>query len=220
MKKLAILLFSLVGVLVFALTGCSNNDTYTQKAYASGENEIEKIFVEVADREVEIIKSEDNQIYVDYFDGEKEYLEISISENKELKIKMMYNKNWTDYIGINSSAEYRKIKIRVPDNLISALSVKTTNEDINVAQLSFAESIDLDSDGGNVVCERVYVEKSINLKAKNGNITGTIIGGWDDFSINCKIKKGDCNLPLLKESGEKSFFADCNNGDIKIEFVK
>lgn len=71
-----------------------------------------------------------------------------------------------------------------------------------------------------IICERVNVGKSINLKAKDGNITGSIIGGWDDFSISCKIKKGDCNLPELKEDGEKLFFADCNNGNISIEFVK
>ncbi len=58
------------------------------------------------------------------------------------------------------------------------------------------------------------------MTAKNGNIAGTIIGGWDDFSISCNIKKGDCNLPASKEGGEKLFTASCNNGNINIEFVK
>ena len=78
----------------------------------------------------------------------------------------------------------------------------------------------LETNGGNLICERVNVGRTIDLAAKDGNITGTILGGWDDFSMVCKIKKGDCNLPLKKEKGEKSFFADCNNGDIEIEFVK
>ncbi|MCI9032109.1 MAG: DUF4097 family beta strand repeat protein [Clostridia bacterium] len=220
MKKLTVLFLAVIGALVFALSGCSNNDTFTEKSYSSGETEIEKIILQATDREVEISASDDNQIYIDYFDGKKEYLDISVSESKELTVKLVFDKDWKDYIGTKPSAEYRKIKIVIPDNLISTLSVNTTNENIKVNSLSFTENISLDTNGGNIICERVSVGKSINLKAKDGNITGSIIGGWDDFSISCTIKKGDCNLPELKEGGEKSFAADCNNGNISIEFVK
>lgn len=219
MKKLATLLFALIGILVFALTGCSNNDTFTKKTYSTGESEIENITIQLENREIEISPSNDNQIYIDYFDGEKEYLDISILENKELSIKLVYNKNWIDYIGTKAPAEYHKIKIALPNNLISTLSSITTNANIKVNSLSLTQSIALETSGGNILCEQVNIGKSINLKAKNGNITGSIIGGWDDFSISCKIKKGDCNLPLLKENGEKSLIADCNNGDINIQFV-
>lgn len=133
---------------------------------------------------------------------------------------MVSDKDWTDFVGTKSAAEYRKIKIRIPDNLVAVLLANTTNENIKINSLLFTEHISLDTNGGNIICERVNVGKSINLKAKNGNITGSIIGDWDEFSISCKIKKGDCNLPTLKEGGEKSFSADCNNGNINIEFLK
>ena len=220
MKKLTAVLFALISVLVFALTGCSNDDTFTEKSYSSGENEIEKIVVQVTDRELEISASADNQIYIDYYDGEKEYLDIVVSESKELTVKLTFNKDWTDYIGTKPSAEYRKIKIRIPDNLLAAISASTTNENIKITALSFTEQVILDNNGGNVLCERVNVGKAISITAKDGNITGSVIGGWDDFSIVCTIKKGDCNLPELKEGGNKSFSADCNNGDINIEFIK
>lgn len=220
MKNLTALLVALISFLVFALTGCSNDDTFTEKLYSIGESEIEKVVVQVTDRELEIVASEDNQIYIDYFDGKKEYLDISVSESKELKIKLVFEKEWTDFIGTKPPQEYRKIKIRIPDNLLTAISASTTNENIKITALSFAEQIVLENNGGNILCERVNVGKSINLTAKNGNITGTIIGGWDEFSISCKIKKGGCNLPVNKESGEKSFSADCNNGNINIEFIK
>ncbi len=260
MKKLTILLFALIVMTFFAFTGCSNDVTFTEKSYASGKDEIEKITVQVEDRELEIAASEDNQIYIDYFDSEKEYLDISVSQNKELTVKLIYNKNWTDYIGFKPSAEYRKIKIEVPDGLIASFSASTTNENIILNPLSFGEEISLNANGGDIVCERVSagksidfkakngnitvkpqtfaeqisletidgnvaceqidVNRSISLKAKNGNITGSAIGGWDDFTITCKIKSGVCNLPLNKEGGEKSFYADCNNGDIKFNFIK
>lgn len=220
MKKITALLFTLISVLAFSLAGCSNGGTFTEKSYASGENEIEKVTVQVSDREVEVSPSEDDQIYVEYFDSEKEYLDISVSENKELVIDLVYDKDWTDFIGTKPSAEYRKIIIKIPNGLISSFSANTTNENIKVSALSVTQQVSLDSNGGDVVCERVNVGKSISLKAKNGNIQGTIVGGWDEFSISCTIKKGNCNLPLSKEGGDKAFSADCNNGDIDIDFVQ
>jgi len=137
-----------------------------------------------------------------------------------LIIKLTFNKDWTDFIGTKPSAEYRKIKIRIPNDIIDAFSVNTTNANINVTAISVLENISFDTNGGNIMCERVSVGKSVNLKAKDGNITGTVVGGWDDFSIYCNIKKDDCNLPLRKDNGEKSFSADCDNGNINIEFIK
>lgn len=220
MEKLTAVLCALISVFVFALTGCTSGDTFAEKAYASDERAIDKVIVQVEDRELEVSASEDDQIHIDYFDGEKEYLDISVSENKELTVKLVFNKNWTDYVGVKPSAEYRKIKIRVPDNLIAVFSASTTNASIKVNALSFMDSIRLDVNGGDIMCERVSVGKSIQLTAKDGDITGSIIGGWDDFSIACKIKKGECNLPTYKEDGEKALSADCNHGNINIAFEK
>lgn len=219
MKKLAAVLFAFIGVLAFTLCGCSNG-TFTEKAYQSGESEIESIDIDVIDRELEISASEDNQVHIEYSESEKEYLDIRVSDNKKLTVKLEFNKNWTDFIGIKTSAANRKIKILVPDNLISSFSASTTNENIKINPLSLTEQITLSTNGGNILCERVNVGKSISLTAKNGNITGSVVGGWDDFSISCTVKKGDCNLPSTKEGGVKSFSADCNNGDINVKFIK
>ena len=206
--------------MVFALSGCANGDAFTEMSYIVGEREAEKITIRVADRELEIGASEDNRIYVDYFDGEKEYLDITLSDSKELTIQLISNREWYDLIGVKPPEKYRRIKMRLPDYLIATLSASTTNENIRINQLSVAEQISLETNGGNILCERVNVGKAICLTAKNGSITGSVIGGWDDFSISCTIKKGDCNLPASKESGVKSFTADCNNGDINIVFIK
>ncbi|MCI8458162.1 MAG: DUF4097 domain-containing protein [Clostridia bacterium] len=220
MKKVTALLVGWSIALSFALCGCSGGDTFTQKSYASGENEIEKITLQAEDREVEIDVSGDEKVYIDYFDGQKETIDITVSESKELTVKRVDHKKWTDFIGTKPAKEYRKIKIRIPDNRIASLTVDTTNEDITVHALSFTQHVSLAANGGNIVCERIRVGESVCLKTKNGNITGTVIGGWDDFSIACKIKKGKCNLPTLKEGGQKSFSADCNNGNIHVEFVQ
>ena len=220
MKKLTAFLLVVLGAALFALAGCSGSDNFTEKTYQSGDSAIEKIVIDVSDREVEIGASEDDQVHIDYYDGEKEYLDISVSEDNQLTVRLVFDKDWTDFIGTKPSAEYRKIEVRIPDGSIVEFSASTTNENISVSSLAFAESVNLNSNGGSILCERVSVGKSIGLTAKNGDIAGTVVGGWDDFSISCSIKKGDSNLPANKEGGTKSFVADCNNGNINIEFVK
>ncbi len=85
---------------------------------------------------MEIVVSNDNQIHIDYFDGEKEYLDISVSENGELTIKIHCDKNWSDFISMKSEAKYRKINIKIPNNMINEVSVKTTNANIKATSLS------------------------------------------------------------------------------------
>ncbi len=220
MKKLTVLLGAVIAAALFVFAGCSDTQTFTQKTYQSGDSRIESIAIDVSDRQLRIVASEDEQVRVEYFDSEKEYLDISVSDDNKLTVSLILDKEWTDFIGTKPSAEYRTIKVSVPDNVIVDLTAGTTNENIEVTGLSFAESVSLSSNGGSVICNRVDVGKSIALTAKNGNITGSVLGGWDDFTISCTIKKGDSNLPEYKEGGAKSFTADCNNGDIAIEFVK
>lgn len=219
MKKITALLFTIAGLLSFALAGCSNSDTFTAKSYERAAGEVDKITVSAEDREIEVTKSSDDKIRVRYFDGEKEYLEINLSDAKELTVELKYDKNWTDYIGSKPSAEYRKITIEIPDGAVASLTVGTTNEDITVSGLSFAKDVSLTANGGDIVCDMLGVGEAVSLVSKNGGISGTIVGGMDDFSIACRIKKGECNLPESKEGGEKSFSADCNNGDINIKFI-
>ena len=45
------------------------------------------------------------------------------------------------------------------------------------------------------------------------------MGGWDDFSISCTVKKGDCNL-ADKSCVTKRLTIDCNNGDVDIDLIK
>ena len=65
---------------------------------------------------------------------------------------------------------------------------------------------------------RLTVGREIALTAKNGDISGTVVGSCDDFAIRSAVKKGESNLPEAKDGGEKSLNVSCNNGDISIAF--
>lgn len=221
MKKSSLLFAAATGAMILALSGCAKNENYAQKSYCSDGIEIQSVVIDVSDRQLEISASEDNNVYIEYFDGEKEYLDVTVSKESVLTVKCVYDKKWTDFVGVKKfEAKYRSIKIRVPDGITGAFTAHTTNGDISASAVSFGDKVNLGADGGSVVLERLSAGKAINLKAKNGDIRGTVTGGWDDYSISCTIKKGDCNLPLNKVGGDKAFSADCNNGDIKIDFVK
>ena len=88
-----------------------------------------------------------------------------------------------------------------------------------MSSLSVLGDITLDSNGGDLEFEKITVGSSFNVTAKNGDIEGSLIGGWNDFSISCDVKKGESNLPETKPDGEKSLNVSCNNGDVNINII-
>ena len=79
-------------------------------------------------------------------------------------------------------------------------------------------SISISSNGGDIAFETLDVGNALTLSAKNGDISGTIAGSYDDFTIQSEIKKGESNLPNNKDGGEKTLHVSSNNGDVNIEF--
>ena len=201
----------------FALTGCAQ-DTFTAKAYVA-EAGIAGVDIRLTDRAVELVASPDDRVRIEYFDGEKEFLSVNVSEESILTVELTFDKDWNDYIGTKPAAKYRKVVIAVPAGVLQRLAVATTNGDITASAVSVAGAVALSSNGGNVTCDRLDAGTSIDLTVKNGDITGTIAGGWDDFAITCSVKKGESNLPEEKPGGHKSLHVDCNNGDVALSFV-
>lgn len=219
MKKiLAALTACTVFAALLAAVGCSGGETFEAKRYSSGEDSVTSVSIDVTDRKVEVVASADGQVHIDYSESEQEFYSIRLAEDGALTMTLETNKNWTDFIGTKPAAQYRKITLAVPSGL-SDLTIKTTNETIGITSLTVQNAVMLDCNGGNIAFELLGVGKSLDVTAKNGNITGNVLGGWDDFSVSCESKKGEINLPERKEGGEKSLTVTCNNGDIDIQFI-
>ena len=202
-----------------ALAGCSDNSQpFEEKNYTS-DTQINGVTLDVQDREIEVSLSEDEQVHIQYFENSKEYYDISVSDENVLTMTSASNKEWTDYIGVKASAENRKIFLQIPDALLENLMLSTTNEDIKLSALAVKGSMDISSNGGNITFENLDVGSTLTLNVKNGDISGAITGGYDDFSIYSEIKKGDSNLPEQKDGVSKTLNVSCNNGDIDIEFI-
>lgn len=219
MKKLAILVLSVLSV-VSLLAGCSGNDSpFSKKSYDADVAEVEEVVIDVRDREIVVSLSEDDQIHITYFENEQEYYNISVSDGNVLTMTAQSNKKWTDYIGSNSAADFRKIALQIPDFLLSKLTLTTTNADIAFSPVTVTGDVSLSANGGNIVFDRINVGNSLTLTGKNGNISGTVMGSYDEFSISTEIKKGESTLPTDKSGGNKVLNVKNNNGNIDIQFI-
>ena len=217
MKKIILLVLSAVlGSSVLA--GCSGSSgSFEAKSYTS-DTQIKEINLDVQDREIEVSLSEDDQVHIHYYESGEEYYDISVSDENVLTMTSASDKDWTDYVGVKASADDRKISLQIPEGFLENLTLSTTNEDITLSPLAVTGSINLSSNGGNIDFENLDAGSGLTLDAKNGDISGTIAGSYDDFSIQTEMKKGESSLPEQMEGGEKSLNVSCNNGDISIDF--
>lgn len=217
MKKLTLLGLCLV-LGCFLLVGCSDSgEPFEEKSYTP-DAAVTEVRLDVQDREIEVSLSEDELIHIQYFENSKEYYDISVSDGNVLTMTSASGRSWTDYIGMKTAAENRKIALQVPDALLDALTLSTTNEDISLPALAVAGSVSLSSNGRNITFGELDVGDALSLTVKNGDISGKIAGSYDDFSIQTEIKKGESNLPEEKDSGGKTLQVSGNNGNVDIAF--
>ena len=203
MKKMILMACCLV-LSTSLLAGCSgDSEPFEEKSYTP-DTPVTEVHLDVEDREIEVSRSEDDQVHIQYFENSKEYYDISVSNEAVLTMTSASNKEWTDYIGGKPSAENRKILLQIPDALLDTLTLSTTNEDISLPALAITKSINISSNGGNITFGNLEVGSAIYLTVKNGDISGTVVGSYDDFAIQTEIKKGESNLPDNKDGGEKN----------------
>ena len=196
-----------------------SSDPFAQKEFTADAAQIGELNIDVRDRQIDVSLSEDGQIHISYFENSKETYDISVSDDHVLTMTAAGGKDWTDFIGGKPSAENRKISLQIPDASLDTLTLSTTNEEISLPALTVTGSIQISDNGGNISFENLDVGNALQLTAKNGDISGTVAGSYDDFYIQSKIKKGDSSLPDDKDEGAKTLNVSCNNGDIDISFA-
>ena len=201
------------------MTGCSGSgEPFEEKSYTP-ETAVTEVRLDVQDREIAVSLSEDEQVHIQYFENSKEYYDISVTDEAVLTMTSASSREWTDYIGLKPSGEYRKIILQIPDAMLDTLTLATTNETISLPALTVTGSVSLSCEGGDISFGALDVGHALSLCVKNGDAAGTVIGSCDDFAIQTEIKKGESNLPADKTGGEKTLHASGNNGDLHIEFV-
>lgn len=214
----------IIGVLValsIVLSGCSAEKVmYEEKNYVVPAAKIDTMKINVKDRKVEFLPSEDKKVHVSYYESEKEFYAIELSDKKELSFELLNHKKWNDYIGSKASQDKRTIQVWLPAETIENLNVKTSNETIDLSSISVSGAVNIETTNGNIEFDKLNVGSTLKLETKNGDINGTVVGSYDDFAISSAAKKGKDNLPETKSEGDKTLAVQTNNGDIALEFVK
>ena len=221
MKKI----FAVTSCLILAvnlLTGCTtaSNNSFTEKNHTQDAANIRSIHLDVKDRKIDISISQDDRINIGYFENEKEYYDIELSDGDTLNMTFKDAKEWSDYIGSKAPLNNRTISVQIPKDQLDSLVLSTTNEDILIPDLSLNKTCTVSVNNGNIIFDQLDVGSGITMTAKKGNISGTITGSYDDFAIQAAAKKGKSNLPEQKNTGEKNLILSTNSGNIDIQFEK
>ena len=212
-KKFLFSLCLIVSSLV--LTSCNNNETFTENTYLATD-EVLEINIDVNDKLVNVNVTDNTTVSITYYTSEKSGYDISLN-NGILNIVDTYNKEFGDFIGVQANINYRTLNVNVPSTLLNNLSVKTTNENINITNIN-STNISLDCNNGDIVVSNINIIKETSLNIKNGNINGDIYGDYADFIVTCDIKKGNTNL-INTMTGTKILNVSSNNGDVNINFI-
>lgn len=208
-------------VLPIILAGCSSESvTYEEKSYSASVKEIQTITIDVNDRKIEVFPSESQEVRITYSESDKDFYNINLSEEKELLMTATSDKDWKDYIGKKATKEARTIQIWLPDKLIENITLKTSNEEIELPPLSVTGAVNIKVNNGDIQLDKLSVGTTLTLETKNGEINGTIQGLLDEFTILSKAKKGKSNLPESKGEGDKKLDVSTNNGNINLEFTE
>lgn len=216
MKKIIALACCLLLAAALAPGCTAPQQTFTPQQYTADPSQVKALRLDVRDRQIEVVPAQDGQLTIAYSTSEKEDYEI-VQQGDELVFTSRSDKQWQDYIGAKAPLEDRTIRIALPQEGLEGLTLSTTNADICLPALA-AGSLTLSNNNGNITFEKLQVGQSLALEVRDGDISGTLAGGYDDFAIATQVKKGECNLPAEKPGGGKTLTASANNGDIQIDF--
>ncbi len=99
MKKI-ITMIGLFCISMVVLSGCSTEQNdFTEKNYTADSSQIQTINIDAIDRKIDVELSDDDQIYIDYYESEIEFFNITVSDDHTLTMSYDTEKQLTDYIG-------------------------------------------------------------------------------------------------------------------------
>lgn len=221
MKYLTIKLCALTAGILLVASGCGQQDTsaYKEKSFEAPAAEISTVTMDVQDRKIEVIQTAEDTVRLEYAESEKEFYEVTVSDSGMLSMTCKEAKDWKDYVGGKAPQIDRTIKLYLPKKGLQDLTLRTTNEDLTLPQVTVGGKAELLVNNGNIRLAGLGAGSEIKLEAKNGNITGAIKGVYENYSITSKTKKGESNLPEIKEDGMINLSVTVNNGDVNLEFT-
>ncbi|WP_211749233.1 DUF4097 family beta strand repeat-containing protein [Paenibacillus sp. Marseille-Q4541] len=205
-----------LGLAIFISACTTDSDSqntstpYEEKSYTVDAEKVSNLSLTTRGRTIELVESTDHQIHINYFENDKESYDINISDNKELTMEAVNNKNWKDYIGLDTEKEHRNVKIAVPSGIASGITMKTSKGDIVISEVDIAGSIDVATSDGKIEMTNVAVDKILKLETKNDDMILSEVN--TKGSVDASISNG--NIQVENVAVDDTLKLKSKNGDI------
>jgi len=212
-RKMAVI-FVAIG-LVILTSACttepsSEKKSYEKKSYSVAADKVNQISLSTKDRKVEVKESKDNKIHITYFENKKESYDVNVTDENELTMKLVTDKNWKDYVGLDKDKTHRLIQIAVPSGISSGMEIQTSKRDISLSDLKIDGAVVMTTNGGKIDVTNVKANKNLKLKTKNDDINLKDVNIED--SIDATITEG--NIKVSNVAVGNTLKMRTKNGDI------
>lgn len=207
-----------IGIIIFVLafaasgwdiTKMSTVRAYTMQTYVS-QNPITSIVVDDDNMTVEVKKSKDDRVHVNYFTNDNDYYEIT--ENGVLSIDRVTNYKWYHYI-FQIDFHKKELTIYLPEQYDGDLDIKTSNAKIEVEDIS-ARRIDLKTSNSSIDMEDSSFTEVAKMKSSNGRIEATNVTSAGDMTAKTSNSKID-----ITNVSVRNMDSETSNGSINLERV-
>ena len=187
-----------------------NNFKYTERSYAEDAAKVNKLLLDDTNRRVELKISNDEKIHIYYFESEKEFYKISLSDGV-LSVISENNMKWYDYLGFKWDFN-TSIRIEIPKNTIEDIKIETKNGDIIAENISVTDNIFIKTLNGRISSNEISCS-SFKCESYNGKL---LMDSISSENISCETKNG---MIEIKNCVSQTLDAKVYNGAIELEAI-
>ena len=207
----------LIGCIVFAGVMTMLKWDFTKLSTAKYETnvyEIEKAFEDISidtdTADITFVLSENEKCVIKCYEEEKSKHYVAV-EDSTLVIKVIDNKSWYDYIGINFGSP--KITVHLPKTEYNSLFINASTGDVDISEGFCFNNINISLSTGDIRAEKVSAN-GVNLSVSTGRID--ISGAVCKEDIKITVSTGKAYLTDVKC---KNLVSWGDTGDISLTSV-
>lgn len=217
----------------FDITKLSSTTPYEKKVYEMDMTDIKEIVVDTSFDDITILPSKDEQIHVTCYENNVTSYEPT-TRGEQLRIEQQNHRKFYHYfMSIDFNLfQNDNIVLEIPASYQDAVTIKTTNGDIDLSAFPKMTNLHLTTTFGDIRVEDVEAMEQLNANTTNGKIVfmnsdvqgdveaTTTFGKIEVNNIDCKgnvtLSSSNKDIVLDQVQVEKEMHVDTTFGDIEV----
>lgn len=208
-------------------TGVGRNEELTERTFSA--DGIRGIEISALSDDVKIGVSNDGLVHFSYWAGR--YKDYSIDMGTDT---LTLRENVTKDFRIGFSLNHGTSTLLIPEKILQELKVSTVSGNVDI--VAFCKALSIGTTSGKISLEgaseiltvktvsgnvtlRGFDAKSAKIGTVSGNISGTLAGSVNDYSVRLQTVSGTKNLKE-KEAGERRLELSTVSGNMEIGFTE